>query len=125
MSNIYHRQKHLETLLSQKIKIIYQENLEQQIDDVYYRLFDRTLIVVIEGTVTPPEILLEKKDRSDIAKQVREIIDRLLQPQIKNIIEEVIDVTVTDFICDTTIKSNCTGAIVIFELKSTTNSNSD
>ncbi|NJK58582.1 MAG: DUF2294 family protein [Pleurocapsa sp. SU_5_0] len=36
---------------------------------------------------------------------------------MQDIIEEVLDVKIIDFLSDTTIKSNLTGAIAIFEPK--------
>jgi uncharacterized protein YbcI len=112
--------KELEKLLSQRIRDIYKYQLKHQLDNISYRLFDQTLIVIIEGTVTPPEKLLNDRDRTSLAKEVRQAIDSIIQPQIRNTIEEVMNVKVVDFLSDTTIDNNCTGAIAIFELKSKT-----
>lgn len=106
----------LENILSQKIQDIYQHQLKQQLQNISFRIFDRTLIIIMEGTVTAPEKLLSQSDRLILAKQVRQAIDLTIQPQIKNTIEEVMDVTIVDFLCDTTIDNNCTAAIAIFEL---------
>lgn len=105
-------------LLSKKIKNIYQEQLEHELDDISYKLFDRTLIVILEGAVTSPEKLLQNNDHIFLAQQVRTAIDDVIHPQIKTIIEEVMDVQVTDFMSDTTIENNITGAIAILEFKS-------
>jgi uncharacterized protein YbcI len=85
------------------------------LSNISYRLFDRTLIVILEGTLTPPEQLLKESDRKQLAEQVRQAIDRIIQPQIKTTIEEVMNVKVIDFLSDTTIDTSCTGAIAIFE----------
>ncbi|MDJ0692539.1 MAG: DUF2294 domain-containing protein [Xenococcaceae cyanobacterium MO_188.B32] len=111
------RIKTIEPLLSQKIKDIYQERLEHQLNDIYYKLFDSTLIIILEGTITSTEKLLKDNDRLYLVTQVREAIERAIQPQIKNIIEEVMDVKVVDFLSDTTIDNDLTGAIAIFEFK--------
>ncbi len=105
-------------LLSEKIKNIYQEQLEHELDRVSYKLFDRTLVVILEGAITSPEKLLKNNDHLFLAKQVRTAIDDVIHPQIKNTIEEVMDVQVTDFMSDTTIDNNITGAIAILEFKS-------
>ncbi len=107
----------IETLLSQKIKDVYQDKLEHQLDNISYRLFERTLIIMMEGTITSPEKLLKSSARLDLAKQVRESIDSVIHPQIKDIIEEVLNVKVIDFLSDTTIDNDLTGAIAIFEFK--------
>ncbi|MDJ0573376.1 MAG: DUF2294 domain-containing protein [Pleurocapsa sp. MO_192.B19] len=111
------RIKKIESLLSQKIKDVYQYQLEHQLDNVSYKLFDRTLVITLEGTITSPEKLLKDNDHFCLAKQVREAIDSVIHPQIKNIIEEVLNVKVVDFLSDTTIDNDITGAIAIFEFK--------
>ncbi|MGB5633399.1 MAG: Na-translocating system protein MpsC family protein [Waterburya sp.] len=40
----------------------------------------------------------------------------IIHPQIQDIIEEVLDVKVVDYLSDTTIDNDITGAIAIFEL---------
>lgn len=110
--------KEIESVLSQKIKDIYKEQLEQELNNISYQLFDRTLIITLEGIVTSPEKLLKENNSPHLAEQVREAIDRLIQPQIQNTIEEVLNVKVVDFLTDTTIDRDLTGAIAIFELKS-------
>ena len=108
----------IEYLLSEKIRCIYQEQLEHDLDSVSYKLFDRTLVVILEGAITSPEKLLKNNDNLYLAQQVRAAIDNIIHPQIKNTIEEVMDVQVTDFMSDTTIDNNITGAIAILEFKS-------
>jgi uncharacterized protein YbcI len=108
----------IESLLSRKIKEIYQYQLKHQLDNISYKLFDRTLIILLEGTITSPEKLLKDNDRDHLAEQVREAIDSIIHPQIQDIIEEVLNVKVIDFLSDTTIDRDLTGAIAIFELKS-------
>jgi uncharacterized protein YbcI len=110
--------KKIEPLLSQKIKNIYQEQLEHQLKNISYKLFDKTLIITLEGSITSPEKLLKNHDRLDLAKQVREAIDSVIHPQIQKIIEELLNVKVIDFLSDTTIDNDMTGAIAIFEFNS-------
>lgn len=107
----------IESILLEKIKDVYQEELEHNLDNISYKLFDRTLVITLEGIVTSPEKLLKNNDRVDLAKQVRKAVDGVIHPQIQNIIEEVLDVKVIDFLSDTTIDNDITGAIAIFEFK--------
>ncbi len=108
----------IEYLLSKKIRDIYQEQLEHDLDNVSYKLFDRTLVVILEGTITLPEKLLKEKEHSLLVEQVRTSIDNVINPQIKKIIEEVMDVEVIDFMSDTTIDNDITGAIAVLKFKS-------
>ncbi len=109
--------KEIESLLSQKIMDIYKYKLEHQLTNISYKLFDRTLIVFLEGTITSPEKLLKKNNSISLAKQVREAIDSVIHPQIKGVIEEVLGVKVVDFLSDSTFDHDLTGAIAIFEFK--------
>ncbi|MEM7590844.1 MAG: Na-translocating system protein MpsC family protein [Cyanobacteria bacterium P01_A01_bin.83] len=118
MNNKVIRTKKIESLLSQKIKNVYRVCLEHKLDNISYKLFDRTLIVTLEGTITSPEKFLKDNDHLDIAIQVRETIDNIIHPQIQDIIEEVLNVKVVDYLSDTTIDNDLTGAIAIFEFKS-------
>ena len=107
--------KKIESILSQKIKDVYREQLEHKLDKISFKLFDHTLVITLEGIITSPEKLLQENDRLDLAKQVRKAVDEVIHPQIKNIIEEVLRVKVIDFLSDTTIDNDMTGAIAIFE----------
>jgi uncharacterized protein YbcI len=117
MSNLSINKKVLEDVLSPKIRDIYKNQLKHQLDSVSFYLFERTLIVILEGTVTPPEKMLNNNEKICLAKKVRKVIDSILKPQLKTIIEDVMNVKVIDFLCDTTLESNCTSAIVIFAVQ--------
>ncbi len=109
--------KQIESRLSDNIKDIYREQLEHKLDKVSYQLFEQTLVITLDGIITSSEKLLKDYDRLDLAKQVRKTIDSIINPQIKEIIEEVLDVNVVDYLSDTTIDNNMTGAIAVFEFK--------
>ena len=109
--------KEIENWLSRKIMDIYKYQLKHQLTNISYKLLDHNLIVFLKGTITSPEKLLKKNNSSYLAKQVREVIDSAIRPQIKRVIEEVLDVKVVDFLSDTTIDHDLTGAIAIFEFK--------
>lgn len=109
--------KQREKLLSRKIQNIYTDRLQHQLDDISYKFFDSTLVVILEGTITSSEKLLKDNDRFGLAEQVRDAIDLIIQPQLKKTIEEVLNVRVIDFLSDTTIDHNLTWAIAIFEFK--------
>ena len=109
--------KEIEKLLFQKIRDIYINKLEHNLDSIYYKQFDRTLILILEGSVTSTEIILDNSECKPLARQLRTAIDKIVQPQIKTIIEQVMGVKIIDFFIDTTISNNLTGAIAIFELE--------
>jgi uncharacterized protein YbcI len=61
--------------------------------------------------------LLKWYNNQELAKKVRNFFDKMLQPKIKDSVEEVLNVTVTDFLSETNIETARTGAIAIFELQ--------
>lgn len=109
--------KKIKLILSQKIKNAYKKQLKHNLSNVSCQLNERTIIITLEGVVTSPENILKDSDRLDLAKQMRKAVDGVLHPQIKNIIEEVLQVKVIDFLSDTTIEQDLTGVIAIFEFK--------
>ena len=109
--------REIELVLSQKIKRVYQEQLEHELEQISYELFDHTLVITLEGIVTSPEKLLKDNNHLYLAEEVRKVVDNVIHPQIKEIIEEVLEVKIIDFLSDTTIENNITGAIAIFEFR--------
>jgi uncharacterized protein YbcI len=107
--------KQIKKNLDRNIRNIYQERLKHQLNKISFHLFDDTLIIFIEGTVTCSEKLLQKNDGILLARQVRKAIDRVIQPQIESAIEQVMNVRVIDFLSDTTIDNNCSFAIAILD----------
>ena len=103
----------LEKLLDQKIRDIYHKNLEHDIDNIHFQRCDFTLIIILEGTITTIEKLLYHNDRKLLAQNIREFIDSMLLPQVRKTIEQTTKVEVIDFLSDTTIENNLTGAIII------------
>jgi uncharacterized protein YbcI len=98
--------KKLESFLSKRIKDIYEVQLKQQVSIITYQLFEQTLVIVMDGSITQVEQFLIENERQELAKQVRETIDNIVSPQIRSTIEEVMEVNVIDFLFDTTIDSN-------------------
>ncbi|EAW38251.1 DUF2294 domain-containing protein [Lyngbya sp. PCC 8106] len=106
-----------EELICEQIQHIYVQQLEQELSQISCRIFDRILIFVLEGVITPPENLLNQNNHLRLVSQVRSVFDRMIQPKIQDLIEQTLNVTVIDFLCDTTIDTSRTGAIVIFEFQ--------
>ncbi|KMW70489.1 DUF2294 domain-containing protein [Limnoraphis robusta] len=109
-----------EQLLCEGIQKIYTQQLEQQLIKISCHIFDRIVVFILEGVITPPEHFLNRNNDVRLVSRVRGELDRIIQPKIKDLIEKTINVTVTDFLCDTAIDTDRTGAIVIFEFPSRT-----
>ena len=106
-----------ESLLSKKIGNIYQDQLNHKLKRISYKLFNNNLAIMIEGTITEPERLLKAHDRDCLAKEIRNTIDEIVEPQIQAVIEDVLQVNVIDFLNDTKIERDLTVAIAILEIQ--------
>jgi uncharacterized protein YbcI len=101
----------IERTLSQRIQAFYREQLGHQPTKVTCQLSDSNLMVVIENSITPPEQLLAQSGRQELAEQVRSDIDDAIQPQLKEIIKEILNVDVLELLSDATLETGRTGII--------------
>ncbi|HEY9872326.1 MAG TPA: DUF2294 domain-containing protein [Candidatus Obscuribacterales bacterium] len=103
----------LEQVLSQRIQALYRNQLGHQPRTVTCQLFDEKLAIVIEGSLTKSEQLLLKSGQVDLVQEMRSDLELAIQPQIKKLIEEVMNVPVIDLLCDATLETGRTGAIAV------------
>lgn len=103
----------LERTLSQRIQALYRSLLGHQPSQVSCNLLDNKLIFVIENGITGPEKLLTDSGQQDLASQVRSQLESVLESPLKNLIEEVLGVGVTDLLSDATFETGRTGTIAI------------
>ena len=101
----------IERTLSQRIQAFYREQLGHQPSKVTCQLSDSNLLIVIENSITPPELLLAQSGRQELAEQVRSDIDEAIQPQLKEIIKEILNVDVLELLIDATLETGRTGII--------------
>ena len=101
----------IERTLSQRIQAFYREQLGHQPSKVTCQLSDSNLMIVIENSITPPEQLLAQSGRTQLAEQVRSDIDDAMQPQLKEIIKEILNVDVLELLSDATLETGRTGII--------------
>ncbi|MGF1491237.1 MAG: DUF2294 domain-containing protein [Microcoleaceae cyanobacterium] len=107
----------LQCLLVSQIQELYERQLGHQLSEITCNVFDNTLVIVMEGIVTRSEQLLAESNRQELAKKVRAILDQITRPQIKQLIEEIMSVTVVDFLCDTRVETDRAGAMAVFEFQ--------
>ena len=103
----------LERSISQKIQARYKQHLAHQPSKVTCQLFDNKMAVIIENTITQPEQLLMEEGKMDLAEQVRSDLHEAIRPQIKALIEEILDVQVLDLLSDARISTARTGIIAM------------
>lgn len=103
----------LERTLSQKIQAFYRDRLGHQPSKVTCQLFDQKLAIIIEDSITPAEELLITKGNEELAEQVHSSLDEAIQPQLKALMEEILDVEVIDLLSDATLETGRTGIIAV------------
>lgn len=106
----------LERLLSQRLQALYREQLGHQPGKVTCQLFDEKLAIIVEDSITPPEQLLANSGQTELAEQVRSDLDKAIQPQLKELIEEVLSVVVLDILSDATIETGRTGILAVLDI---------
>ena len=103
----------LERTLSQRIQALYRNQLEHQPSRVTCQLFDEKLAIILEDSITQPEQLLVNNGQTELAEKVRAELDDALQPQLKELIEEVVGVTVVDLLSNAKLETGRTATVVI------------
>lgn len=105
----------LERTLSQRIQALYREQLGHRPGKVTCQIFNEKMAIVIEDSITQPEQVLAQEGQNGLAEEVRTELDSAMQPQLRDLIEEVSGVSVVDLLSDATIESGRTGIIVVLE----------
>ncbi len=103
----------LERNLSQSIQALYSTQLGHRPTKVTCQLFDATLAIVMEDSITEPEQLLIEKGQENLAEQVRSGLDEAIEPKLKELIEEVLEVSVLDLLSDATLETGRSGVIAV------------
>jgi uncharacterized protein YbcI len=103
----------LERSLAQGIEALYRRELGHRPGKVSCRIFDDKIAIVLEESITPTEQLLANSGQEELAEKVRVDLDKALRPQLTQLIEETIGVSVTDILSDATLETGRTGAIAI------------
>lgn len=105
----------LERTLSQRIEALYRTQLGHRPAKVVCHIFEEKVAIVLEDAVTQPEQLLLDAGQEDLAEQVRIDLDKALQPQIAQLIEEVVGIPVLDLMSDAKLETGRSGTIAILE----------
>ncbi len=103
----------LERSLSQRIQALYKSQLGHRVSEVDCQIFDRKIVIVLENAVTQPEQLLANDGKEDLVEEVHSNLKESMQPQLKELIETVVGVSVVDLLSDTTLETERTGMIAV------------
>ena len=115
MTNNLFTRGQLERKLSQEIQAFYHQNLEHRPSKVICLFFENKLAIIIEDSITNAEYILLEEGKKDLAIQVRSNINDAIQPELKELIQQITKVTVIDVMSDATISTGRTGIIAILD----------
>jgi uncharacterized protein YbcI len=82
-----------EQLLCEGIQKIYTQQLEQQLIQISCHIFERVLVLLLEGVITPPEHFLNRNNYVRLVNRVRGELDRINQHKIKDLKEKTNNLT--------------------------------
>lgn len=99
--------------LSQRIQGLYSNQLGHRPTKVTCQLFDDSLAIVMEDSITPAEQLLVDQGQEDLAEQVHSGLDNAIEPKLKELIEEILEVKVLDLMGDATLTTGRSGIIAV------------
>jgi uncharacterized protein YbcI len=103
----------LEREISQKIQALYKKNLGHQPGKVTCQLFDAKLAVILEDSITQPEQILAEEGKVELATQVHSDLTQAIQPEIRALVEEILQIDVLDILSDATLETGRTGMIIV------------
>ena len=103
----------LERKLSQNIQAFYRSHLGHQPSKVTCQFFGSKLAIIIENSITNAEQILINEGKIDLANKVRSNLNDAIQPELKQLIEEIIEVEIVDMLSDATLTTGRTGIIAI------------
>ncbi|MGB3757818.1 MAG: Na-translocating system protein MpsC family protein [Rivularia sp. (in: cyanobacteria)] len=104
----------LEQILVERILSLFIDKLGHQPEDVYCRLLDNKLTIVIENAITKPEKLLIAAGYHEIVEKARNSIEKILRPEFQKIIEEVTNCQVSNILFATHLDTNYVSIIALF-----------
>lgn len=113
MTDILYTRGQLERKLSQEIQSLYRRHLGHQPSKVTCQIFDAKLAVIIEDSITNAEQILIEEGKKKLAEEVRSNLDNSIQPELRQLIENIAEVQIVDLLSDATLDTGRTGIIAV------------
>ncbi|MEH2282644.1 MAG: Na-translocating system protein MpsC family protein [Nostoc sp.] len=73
------------------------------------------MVISLENSITQAEQTLRKGGYDSLAEQVRLYLEKIIKPDLKNLIEEIIGQPILDPIANTNLATGRTGIVVILK----------
>ncbi|MEH1965652.1 MULTISPECIES: DUF2294 domain-containing protein [unclassified Nostoc] len=104
----------LEIEISQRLINLYNDRLGKPPSQIICHFFDTEIVISLENSVTQAEQTLLKGGYDSLAEQVRLFLEKIIKPELKSLIEEIIGKPVLDLMTNTNLTTGRTGIIVVF-----------
>ncbi|WP_445626376.1 DUF2294 domain-containing protein [Nostoc sp. DSM 114167] len=105
----------LETEISKQIIKLYNDRLGKSPSQIICHFFDTEIVISIENSVTQAEQTLLKGGYDTLAEQVRLYLEKIIKPDLKNLIEEIIGQPVLYLMTNTNLTTGRSGIVVILK----------
>ncbi|AFY55629.1 hypothetical protein Riv7116_3156 [Rivularia sp. PCC 7116] len=104
----------LERELSQRIQSFYRNLLGNIPIKVSCHLFANKLVVLAENSITTAEKVLIEVGKEELAQKFRVNLEQSIRLKLKSLIEEISQVEIADLLSETSLDTELTGIIVVF-----------
>lgn len=105
----------MERKLSQDIQKLYRQELGHQPGKINCHISNEQICIVVEESLTQPENLLKNSGQKDLSQEIRTNLDEAIQPQLKQLIQNELDIKVLDVLVDTELDTGRSGIILVLE----------
>jgi uncharacterized protein YbcI len=105
----------LERKISQRVSTLYNEKIGRRPTQIICHFFDSELVISLENSVSQIEQTLLEAGHEGLAEQIRTFLDKIIKPQLKMLLEEVIGKPITDLMSNTNLVTGRTGIVVVLD----------
>jgi uncharacterized protein YbcI len=113
MSNHTPTYRQIERDLSQKIKALYNAEINYSPKEITCKLFSRYLAIVADETLSPLEKNLWQQGQIELIEQIRQEIAFLFRPKLIKIIEDIVGTEIVEILGDVVLSNNRSGILVV------------
>lgn len=105
----------LERALGQRMQTVFRDRIGQRPSRAVCQMFDESLTIVLEETVSPAERTLIEAGQVDLAKRLRSQLHESLKPSLKAEIAAIVDQEVMTVLLDADLDSGYSSLTAILQ----------
>ncbi len=108
----------IEKNIAAEMQALYCTQLGKSPDQLTCQRFEGKVVILIEGGLTQPELLLLHQGQTALVQQVRDSLNHILNPKVKALIEQATETTVIDLLTAVHLETDRISFVAIFAPKS-------